>query len=103
MKKSTRRILLLIAIPLAVLSAAIAAGVMLNRPVDAITETPLPKYILSSYNGMVAVFVPEDDAPTYVTQTPVSCLPSSDRKVIKEGLPIYTEEELTRLLEDYGT
>ena len=50
---------------------------------------------------MVAVFLPGRDAPEYITDTPVSSLPAADRAALQTGLPVYTEEELTRLLEDY--
>lgn len=103
MSMRTRRILLMIAIPLAVLTAAVAAGVMLNRPTDATADVPQPKYILSGYEGMVAVFLPGSEQPSYVTDAPVSCLPAADRKILTEGLPVFSEEELTRLLEDYGS
>lgn len=103
MSKRTRRLLLLIAVPLTVLAAAAAAGSLLSRPVEAVAETPEPKYILSGYDGLVAVFVPGEEKPSFVTETPVSVLPSADREALKVGMPVYSEEELTRLLEDYGT
>lgn len=103
MSKRTRRLLLLIAVPLAVLTAALAAGVALSRTAEATGDLPPPKYILSGYNGLVAVYLPGEETPSYVTETPVSFLPSADREALANGMPVYSEEELTRLLEDYGS
>ena len=101
MTKKTRRRLLLVVIPLAVLMAAGAVVSMLVSPASAADDGPQPKYLLRRYDGMVAVFLPDSAEPEYVTDAPVSMLPAADRAAIETGLPVYSEEELTRFLEDY--
>jgi len=59
------------------------------------------KYIVSEYNGYVAVFTPEGGEPAYVTATPLSALPSADRLSIETGIAVYSEKQLTAVLEDY--
>ena len=101
MDKKTRRRLLLVAAPLAVLMAAGAGLALLRPPAAAAAPEPAPRYILGRHEGMVAVFLPGGTAPEYVTDAPVSCLPERDRALLEAGLPVWSEEELTRLLEDY--
>jgi len=101
MTRKTRRIVLLIAVPLAVLLAAGAAAFLRAAPAAAAADVPEAKYLLRRCDGMVAVFLPGRDTPEYITDTPVSSLPAADRAALQTGLPVYTEEELARLLEDY--
>ena len=65
-----------------------------------------PLYILRDVNGRVARYEPDQDtaqppaevyAGVYSNQ-----LPEQDVLPLREGIPVYSEEELQRLLEDFG-
>ncbi len=61
------------------------------------------KYIVKEYQGLVAVFVPDSpDVPQKLLDARVSALPKADRNMLEEGILVYSDEELSRLLEDYG-
>ena len=67
-----------------------------------------PKYILRTDHGFVTVFYIQDgqDQPLTLkerTRTPVSALSPEERKRLSDGIYIYTEEQLVRLLQDYGS
>ncbi|MDO4742890.1 MAG: hypothetical protein Q4B04_02490 [bacterium] len=60
------------------------------------------KFIIKEYNNKIAVFSAEKQEPLYVLESPyVYDLPIKDRKLLSEGITVYTESELTSLLEDY--
>ena len=43
------------------------------------------------------------DTPQYITDVEVSTLPRADRDALDAGIPIYTEQQLTSILEDYSS
>ena len=62
------------------------------------------RYLVREYEGMVAVFLPRQlFGPKYVTGIPVDSLPLADRQALAEGIPIYSDQQLTALLQDYGS
>ena len=62
------------------------------------------RYVVREYRGQVAVFLPlQTYGPKYVTEIPVSSLPQADREALENGIPIYTDAQLTALLQDYGS
>ena len=85
MTRKTRRIVLLIAVPLAVLLAAGAAAFLRAAPAAAAADVPEAKYLLRRCDGMVAVFLPGRDTPEYITDTPVSSLPRRTGPRCKPG------------------
>ncbi len=100
-----RRVILICAVSLALAGTTLATytGVSRSRTVS----TTLPavynyKYVVSEYDGHVAVFVPGQQMPSYITDTPVSALPFADREMLARGIEVKTEAELSSLLEDYG-
>ena len=66
------------------------------------SETP-PRslYTIGVWEGQVAVFERHQSFPKQVYDMPVSALPQELRRQIMEGVPAYTEAELSVLLEDY--
>lgn len=65
----------------------------------AATHTPL--YTIGVWEGQVAVFERHQSYPKQVFDMPVSALPQELRQRVLEGVPAYTEAELSVLLEDY--
>ena len=72
-------------------------------------DTPAPiepahGYILTSHNGVVVVHHFGDKTGIKeTTRIPVNALPPEDQARLAEGIRIYTEEALVRILEDYGS
>lgn len=63
--------------------------------------SPTEYYILSEYQGKIAVFRNDDNIPINVFDTYLSTLPQHDRQLIKEGIKANTTDELQQLIEDY--
>lgn len=57
-------------------------------------------YTVGIYEGYVAVFY-EDGRLREVTQTPIDSLPEAEQEKLREGISIYGEEDLIKILEDY--
>jgi hypothetical protein len=62
---------------------------------------PRPLYTIGAWEGQVAVFEREQSYPKQVYDMPLSGLPYELRQQVLEGVPAYSEEELSVLLEDY--
>lgn len=118
MKGKTR----LLIVSAAMLAAVVCVGAALTTPRQADTQTPAApdggqsgqtpgaavstgaKYTVADYQGRLAVYLSAQmDAPQYITDVEVSTLPRADRLALADGIPIYTEEELTSILEDYSS
>ena len=75
---------------------------------DITIDSPNPRYILRTDHGFVTVFYIHNgqDQPLSIkerTRTPASALSPEERKRLSDGIYIYTEEQLLRLLQDYGS
>lgn len=71
---------------------------VLAPPVDA---APVPMYTIGVWEGQVAVFERHQEYPKQVYDMPLSGLPYELRQQLLEGVPAYSEAELSVLLEDY--
>ncbi len=58
-------------------------------------------YIIKSYHQSVAVFKNSETTPMYVSDTHISTLPSAEQKALEKGIPISSEKELKKRLEDF--
>ncbi|MCX7614673.1 MAG: hypothetical protein N2Z65_02820 [Clostridiales bacterium] len=68
------------------------------------TSQQKEKYIMKLYNGALAVFDAENPSkPQYITDIDERTLRDTDREAFKKGIPVYSDEELASLLEDYGS
>ena len=113
MKPSARLSILVAALSLAFL----AIGAVAIRPAapKTVVLSPNPviptqlqsydhKYLAMEWQGNVAIFVPEDlTHPHYITEISMSSLTSEDAKRFREGIKIYTDEELAQLIEDFDS
>ena len=113
MKESQRKIIMLLCAGTA-LVFVLAAFAMPRRarselPVLAAPRTEAApasegKYIVRDYGGRLAVYrVSEPDRPVYLLDVYTGALPEADRSALQEGILLHTEEELSQLLEDYGS
>lgn len=66
-------------------------------------EIELPPWRLGIWQGRVAVFEEDDTQPIRVLDTPVVSLPDPDQLSLEQGIPVYSQEDLAYLLEDYGS
>ena len=66
---------------------------------------PIPRYVLSTDHGFVAVFNVSTQGLTLKerTRTPESALSPDERKRLSDGIHLYTEEQMLRALQDYGS
>lgn len=56
---------------------------------------------LGSFRGYVALFDKGAAEPKQIFPCPVSSLPDADQQALEKGIPVRTEDELNRLLEDF--
>lgn len=59
-------------------------------------------YYLGAADGCTAIFDKEHRMVLSVLDTPLRTLPLEDRTRLMQGIPVYSEEELQQLLEDYS-
>lgn len=62
---------------------------------------PDPMYTIREWKGQVAVFEGEQPYPKQVYDTAVGGLPPELQQRLAEGVPVYSDGELSVLLEDY--
>lgn len=58
-------------------------------------------FLIGSYQGYVALWIPPAKEPEKVFPYSVASLPPEDQKLLEKGIPITSSGELHRLLEDY--
>ncbi len=75
------------------------------RPDEAapVAAAPTYRYLLKEYYGMVAVFPAGTEQPSHITRTHVLTLPQADQELLRAGIPLYSEEELSARLQDYDS
>ncbi|MDD5863266.1 MAG: BofC C-terminal domain-containing protein [Firmicutes bacterium] len=56
---------------------------------------------LGCFRGYLALFDKGAGEPRQIYPCQVSTLPDADRQALEKGIPVRTEEELNRLLEDF--
>lgn len=59
-------------------------------------------YILKDYGGRLALYRQNEAAPLEVYELYTYLLPEMDVENLKAGIPLQNEEQLDRLLEDFG-
>ena len=103
--RSVRRIILLACLILIAISLALA---LLYTPpasptVPAAQEQEIsPLYTVKSYQDYVAVFSGNAELPLRVTGIRIALLPLQDQLDLADGIAVYSETDLSALLEDYG-
>ena len=59
------------------------------------------KYVLSEYEGRIALFENGDEIPKEIYDVMVSALPQEDAERIIQGIIVENESDLQSLIEDY--
>ena len=57
--------------------------------------------VIGEWEGKLAVFQPSGSSPSEVFDVYISSLPEEEQQKLQEGIPVYDEETLAGLLEDY--
>ena len=69
-------------------------------------EEIIPKeeyWIIKEYEGHPAVFNGMNKNPSEILDVSISSLPATDRILLSEGIRVYSETELSKLIEDYSS
>lgn len=56
---------------------------------------------LGCFRGYLALFDKGASEPKQIFPCPVSSLPDADREALEKGIPVRSEDELNRFLEDF--
>ena len=84
------------------LLAAVVLFILFRFVLAPPTHTPpRPLYTIGVWEGQVAVFERGQSYPKQVYDMPVTGLPHELRRQVLDGVPVYSEEQLSVLLEDY--
>lgn len=76
----------------------------LNKDINNNVENPYSSndyYILTEYDGRLAVFIDGENTPVTVYNTYTDTLPQQDKELIQKGIRVEGTEKLQRLIEDY--
>ena len=82
-------------------------SVTLEVPIDAekvSKPTTIEKYVIREYSDQIAVYeidINGDSTITNLLGVDISTLPEHDKEILKEGIVVYSEEEMLQILEDY--
>ncbi|MDO5547114.1 MAG: hypothetical protein Q4F79_01360 [Eubacteriales bacterium] len=66
-------------------------------------QTDEPLYTIRVYHNMLAIYQGNSDTPWRVTDIHLSSLREYDQKLMQQGFPLYSQQDLTMFLEDYGS
>lgn len=61
-----------------------------------------PPYLLRDEGGRIALYRQGEEAPVQVYEVYTHLLPEPDVLSLQQGIPVESEEQLARLLEDLG-
>ena len=59
-------------------------------------------FVVTSHDGMVVIYNAAEST-TEFTNIPANALPEADQERLANGINVYSEEALMRILEDYGS
>ena len=65
-------------------------------------SAPTPRYLLRDDGGRLCLFTADGSEELQKYDILTRLLPDGDVEALRTGVPVYTEDELRRLVEDYG-
>ena len=68
---------------------------------NTVETTLIYYYTLRDYNGRIALFVNDNEAPKETFEVFTNTLPEEDASKIKKGIIVKNEAELQKILEEY--
>lgn len=75
----------------------IIAIIAANLPKE---NNKVDRYTVRDYNGRIGVFVNDSEIPSSTLDVFVNSLPVADRNDLEKGITVYSQQELSRLIED---
>lgn len=70
---------------------------------DAEASSAPAKYVVKAYKGLIAVFRVDEQDPFKVLDVSVDSLPYADQDMLNKGIYVANDQELSSILEDYGS
>ena len=67
------------------------------------TLSAMPRFTLGESDGLIAVYREGEASPLVITNIPLSSLREADRAMVTGGVLSGSEDELLKLLEDFGS
>jgi hypothetical protein len=65
-------------------------------------NSPSSQFVVKAYQGQICVFQADQTIPVQNTGIWISTLPDEDQTLLKNGISVSSQKELSSLLEDYG-
>ena len=96
---SAKRIAVLVIVPIAVFAVSVGLFLLLAHPGRA--GEP-PSYTLGEDSGKLALFKTGENTPVTRYEIYTGLLPEQDVAALQQGIPVATQKELRRYLEDFG-
>ncbi|MDO5784682.1 MAG: hypothetical protein Q4P20_06430 [Eubacteriales bacterium] len=62
-----------------------------------------PLYLVRAVDGVLAIYPYGSDTASEVTDIHLSSLREYDQQLMQRGFPLYSEQDLTMFLEDFGS
>lgn len=62
-----------------------------------------PLYVVRAENGVLCIYPYGSDTAAEVTDIRLSSLREYDQQLMKQGFPLYSEDDLTNFLEDFSS
>lgn len=85
----------------AAVNGALANDIHVEKSV---TAGAVKEYLLKEASGYIGIFSPDDtENPQLITGIAISKLREADARMFREGVTVIGEEELAKLLEDFGS
>ncbi|MBR4282347.1 MAG: hypothetical protein IKT35_01390 [Clostridia bacterium] len=66
-------------------------------------ETASPLYIVKSYGDIIGIFHYGEDIPFRLLSISANSLPQQDIENLKVGIPLYSDEDLFSIIEDFDS
>ena len=96
---SAKRIAVLVIVPIAVFAVSVGLFLLLAHPGRAAEP---PSYTLGEDSGKLALFKTGENTPVTRYEIYTGLLPEQDVAALQQGIPVATQKELRRYLEDFG-
>lgn len=77
-------------------------SVPVSDPISA-EEQAQPLYMVRAENGVLCIYPYGSDTAVEVTDIRLSSLREYDQQLMKQGFPLYSEDDLMSFLEDFGS
>lgn len=77
--------------------------VPVSPPDNVKAETASPLYTVKTYGDIIGVFRYGEDVPFRLLSVSPHSLPQQDIESLQEGIPLYTEEDLFDIIEDFDS